>query len=383
MKTIHQAVTLDYYDGPILFEARDRIGGNYLAVAGDGAGGDPVYAVVGISPERLHDFRNGMVDLHDVMLEEGSEEWFLATPNWATDDFQLEPQDQQLAESGYLPAKGYRLDPAVSSNVAVLDAAQRRDNLVIELKAEPRESENGHRIHLSSLMELLNLMQKLVGHAYRAARRESHDRSYTAMPVEEAVLMDVVVPAMAGSFCMLLEAGSGTHDAGERELAQGLRRVDLLFEHAGSKVVRQSVSHLKETGGHLAATYVKLLNFLAKEEVGFHYTWAEPNFSCARRQSISAARARRLSRRFAELVERESDEVTLVGRLVKADLKTGQWRLESRERAYIGNVAGDCSQLDGLVVGRRYRFWCTKVVEKKGATGKKARRLYLDRTEGA
>lgn len=381
MTTIQHAVTLDYYDGPIVFEGRDRIGGHYLAVAADSRDGDPVFAVVGVSPERVYQFRNGMVDLRAVMLEAGSEEWFLATQNRATEDFNLEPQRTELAASAYLPDSGFRLDPAASSDVAVLDAAQRRDNLVIELKAEPPESEDGNRIHLDSLVQLLDLMQRLVGHAYRAARREAPGGWNAPPRVDEAVRMDVVVPAMAGSFCMLLEAGSETYDFGESELSRGLRRLDALFENAGSRNSRRTVAHVRDTGGHLAGTYVKLLNFLSDESVGFHYTWAEPSFSRARQRSISAADARRLSRRMAELVEHDSEEVTLVGRLVKADLKTGAWRLESDEKAYTGNVAGDRSMLDGLIVGRRYRFWCTEDIETAQATGREARKLFLEDAE--
>ena len=381
MRIIHHAVTLDYYDGPVVFEARDRIGGHYLAVAGGSLHGDPVYAAVGVAPERLYDFRNGMVDLHDLMLEAGSDEWFLATQVRATENFTLEPQGTKLAASSYLPHSGYWLDPAASSDVAVLDAAQRRDNLVIELKAEPPESKAGNRIHLNSLVQLLELMQKLVDYAYRAARREVPALQRATIPVEEAVLMDVVVPAIPGSFCMLLEAGSGTHDSGASELARGLRRVDSLFENAGSQNARPTVRLLRQTGGHLATTYVKLLNFLAEEEVSFHYTWAEPTFSRARQRSITAARAFRLSDSIAKSVEHESEEVELVGRLVKADLNSGAWRLESGKKDYAGKVAEDCAMLNGLVVGRRYRFLCTKYIETAQATGKEARTLYLEHAE--
>ena len=383
MKTIHHVVTLDYYDGPVLFEARDRIGGHYLAVAGGSRGGDPVYAVVGVSPERLDDFRRGMVDLRDLMAEAGSEEWFVGTQKRTTEDFDLEPQAIELAASGYLPDSGYKLDAAACSDVAVLDAAQRRHNLVIEFRAEPPEARYGNRIHLNSLVQLLDLMQKLIGHAYRAARREAPKPHQATIPVDEAVLMDVVVPAMPGSFCMLLEAGNQTHDSRESELSQGLRRVDSLFENAGSRNAKPTVALLRQTGGHLATTYVKLLNFLAEEELGFHYTWAEPTFDHARQRSITASRARRLSESIAEFVERESEEVTLVGRLVKADLKTGTWRLESGEASYAGTVDGDRSMLEGLVVGRRYRFSCTEDIETTEATGKEARTLYLEHTEGA
>lgn len=380
MKMIHHVATLDYYDGPILFEARDRIGGHYLALAADTRDGDPAYAVVGVSPERLSEFRGGLVDLRDVMLEAGSEEWYVALPSPTTEGFDLELQATELAASDYLPNSGYTLNAAATSDMAVLDAARRRDNLVIELKAEPPEAREGHRMHVRSLVQLLDLMQKLVNHAYRAARRELPSGWRSTVSVEEAVLMDVVVPAMPGSFCMLLEAGNRRDKLSENELSQGLRRVDALFEHATTRNATPAVAFLRDTGGRLASTYLKLLNFLAEERVGFHYTWAEPSFSRARQHSISAARARRLSRHIEEMVEFDIEEVSLEGRLVKADLKTGSWRLESGRRIHKGTV-DDGSLLSGLVVGQRYRFSCIAKIERGEATGKEVWTLQLETTD--
>ena len=52
----------------------------------------------------------------------------------------LRPQATPLAKSAFLPDGGYTLDPTASSDVALLDTAQRRGNLVIELRAEPPEA---------------------------------------------------------------------------------------------------------------------------------------------------------------------------------------------------------------------------------------------------
>ena len=110
MKTISHWATLDYHDGPVLFEGRDRNGGNYVAVLGGGNDVDPVYAVIGVSPDKLHEFRDGKVDLRSLMIEAGSEEWFLAKQNLVSGDFELERQSSKLAESDYLPEFGYRLN---------------------------------------------------------------------------------------------------------------------------------------------------------------------------------------------------------------------------------------------------------------------------------
>ena len=383
MRTIRHSATLDYYDGPVLFEGRDRIGGNYVAVLGGSNDVDPVYAVVGVSPDKLYEFRNGKVDLRSLMIEAGSEEWFLATQNRVSGDFELEPQRSKLAASDYLPGFGYTLDPATSSDVAVLDAARRRDNLVIELKAEPPESTDDHRIRLNNLVQLLELMQKLIGHAYNATQKDRGRRQTGGLLGNEALRMDVVVPAMPGSFCMLLEGVKQSHDSKESELALSLRRVDSLFEGIGSSKPKSMIELLSHERGHLASTYMKLLEFLAKEKVGFHYTWAEPSFSCARQRSITAANARRISNSIAKSIEHESKIVTLVGRLVKADLKSGAWGLESGGRLYSGKLTHNRRLIDGLVVGRRYLFTCVEHIEVAPATSKEVHRMDLKSIEEA
>lgn len=379
MKTIRHTATLDYYDGPILFEGRDRIGGRYLAAAvDDGDDGELLYAVVGVSPRELARFRGGLVDLRKVMLEAGSDEWYIASYSSAEEGFELRPQQTPLATSAYLPDEGYTLDPAASSDVVLLDTAQRRNSVVIELKAEPPEGTGEHRMHVDNLVQMLDLMQKLVGYGYRAAVKRVPRKLRSETPVEEAVLMDVVVPAAAGSFSVLLAAARHGSEGGRGELSRGLEVVDALF--AGAKA-HDGVNVVMKTGGRLASTYMKLVNFVAQEEVGFRYSWAEPEFSKVRRNSISVDEARHLWALMGEAVNRKQRGVSVMGRLVKADLKTGAWILESATEVYKGTAGTNASLLSGLVVGQDYRFWCTAEIKKKRMTGREARTFRLESSE--
>ena len=379
MKTIRHAATLDYYDGPILFEGRDRIGGRYLATAvDDGDDGELLYAVVGVSPRELARFRSGLVDLRKVMLEAGSDEWYTASYSGAAEGFELRPQKTPLARSGYLPDEGYTLDPAASSDVALLDTAQRRNSLVIELKAEPPEGMEEHRMHVDNLVQMLDLMQKLVGYGYRAAVKSVPRKLRSETPVEEAVLMDVVVPAAAGSFSVLLAAARYGSEGGRGELSRGLEVVDALF--AGAKA-RDGISVVTRTGGRLASTYMKLVNFVAEEQVGFRYSWVEPALAQVRRNSISVDEATHLWARMGKAVNRKQRGVSVMGRLVKADLKTGAWILESETEVYKGTAGTKASLLSGLVVGEDYRFLCTAEIERKRMTGREARTFRLESSE--
>src|ERR1035437_3641837 len=79
MKTVRHTTTLFYYDGPQVFEARDAIGGHYVAVMVEPEHGKDRYLVVGVEPERLRQFRAGLLDLRTLLAERGEAEWHLTT----------------------------------------------------------------------------------------------------------------------------------------------------------------------------------------------------------------------------------------------------------------------------------------------------------------
>lgn len=113
MKTIRHTATLFSYDGPQVFEARDPIGGHYLALALDAPEVGDRYLVVGVPPERLRQFRAGTLDLREMVADAGREEWYLATVTAGLDrPLEIERQTTPIEESGFLPDAGFLLpDP--------------------------------------------------------------------------------------------------------------------------------------------------------------------------------------------------------------------------------------------------------------------------------
>lgn len=126
MKTIRHSETLFYYDGPQVFEARDTIGGHYIGVAVEPEGGDELYLVSGVAPERLWEFRAGLRDLRSLLSEGSDGEWYLATaPQGLEEPLALIQQDKPLAESGLLPKAGFvlKLDKNEIARIAARAAA--------------------------------------------------------------------------------------------------------------------------------------------------------------------------------------------------------------------------------------------------------------------
>ena len=132
MKTVKLSEILEYYDGILLFAACDPIGGNYLGEAIDPVGDHDRYAVVGVRPGRMADFRAGRVDLRTVMLEAPGGEWHITVTDGAIEDpLVLERQHKPLEETDYLPGgAGYFLRPEGQPDDGAIRRALERGKVV-------------------------------------------------------------------------------------------------------------------------------------------------------------------------------------------------------------------------------------------------------------
>ena len=374
MRTVRYTTTLDYYDGPLLFEAQDRIGGHYLAMAVPSTHPQDKFVVVGVAPERLRQFRVGLIDLREVVEEAGKEEWFFAATSNLDDPLELKPQDVPLASTGLLPDEGFFLHDS-PAGAYVLEEAQARNNLVFELKLEPPEAALGHRIRVETYVELLDKVQKMVAHAYRVALRQLPSSYRPPLPPTEAVMMDVVVPAAPGSFRVVLEAAGKPDLFGGSELARALKRVDVLFEHTGNPDA--AIETVKQHQGHLASAYLKLLQLLTRRRTGLSYSWAQPTLEQLRSRTVTAPEAKFLAETLASVSDLGTEEVALVGEFVKVNRNTGAWGISTEEGLQSGKSNPESPSLNGLTVGSRYKFYCIEQIEYVEATGKEIRSLYL------
>ena len=196
MKHIRHTHTLFYYDGPQVFEGRDAIGGHYVAVLAPSDGVDDRYLVVGVNPERLRQFRSGALDLRSLLVESDEDVRYLATvANGLDHPLTLERLPASLLDGGLLPDFDFVLHDRPADDY-VLREARARNNLILELAVEPPEAAAQHRIRASTLAEMLLRVQAMMRHACRAVMKE-HPAGYR-QPDDD--MMDVVVPAAAGSF---------------------------------------------------------------------------------------------------------------------------------------------------------------------------------------
>ncbi len=375
MKTIRHTNTLFYYDGPQVFEARDAIGGHYVAVMVETDRTNEYYLVAGVAPEQLRQFRSGMIDLRSLLIEADKEEQYLAAVNSDLEHpLELEHLHTPLMDSGFLPDAGFVLHYHPSDN-SVLREARERQNLVLEIAAEPPEAATQHRIRANTLAEMLHRVQAMVKYAFRVAT--SGNRNRYRQPDED--MMDVVVPAAAGSFQIVLEAASMPNLFGGSELADALHRVDALFEDTANP--ERTLNVVKEHRGHLAGAYLKLLRFLVEQKTGLRYSWAEPKSERPSNRAVSQSEAGPLVDILSSVTNLGSERVTLEGTFERFNRGSGLWGLLTNEGSRSGKIRDAGPSLDGLEVGERYRFHCDEEIEEINITGRELRILYLNRHE--
>lgn len=379
MTRISYKSTLFWYDGPQVFEARDAIGGHYLAVAVERPPGTSRHLVVGVPPRRLRRLRAGLLDLRTLLIEAGTEEWYLTAAAADLDSpLLLLRQEGPLGETNLLPDDGFYLH-ADDTNESTLLASRERHKLVMTFVAEPPEAVEDHRIRVDTLVEILGALQVMVKHAYRAALRTLSDSYRNGLQSDSGHLLDVVVPAAPGSFSVLLEASQSPNLIGESEVARALRRVDELFD--GVSNPEKALASAQEHRGHLAGSYLRLLRLLVQRGTGMRYSWAEPIATDVTRRAVTVAEAERLVEALSTVSNLSTEAVELEGEFEKFNRTTGLWGLLTESGKRQGRIRDDGPSLDGLEVGSRYRFTCVEEIDKIEGTGREAHTLYLIRHE--
>ena len=346
---LHYVRTLVYYDGPQVFEARDSIGGHYIAVLG--AGEQTRYLVAGVAPGHLRMFCDGESDLRQLVAESDADCRYMSETVPSAEGEELAFESFLGPLDGFLPDHGFVLDDLPSADLVA------GGNLRLELKLDPGRMATG------GYTDLIHNVQVLARHTISTLREASE-----SWRLNDGML-DVVTPAAAGSFRILLEASGRQGPKFRSKLAQALRLIDSLFQH--SEDPEKALAAVMEYPVEVAATYLKLLRILDKNETGLRYSWAGREIQGVRRGAVSRREARALAALAATLYRRRSARQTFVrdGELYRCNTGTGFWGLWTDTGRVLGRVRGDGPDLSGLRVGGQYRFFCEAEYDLRSVRG--------------
>lgn len=351
--------TLAYYDGPEVFEANDRIGGNYIGMMLDSDVETFKILVVGVSPKQMMRLRRGDVDLRSVILESAEFGWYTCeTDSWEGQIPLTDKRTEPLTES-MLPAKDYFLrEPVASKNIAMVEAVK-RSNFVVHLKIEPLNVLTRHRLRLKDYSDLISGLNSVIGSSWIPDSSDP-DRA-NILNVD----LDIVTPAATGSLEVVLEASTPDSDmfTPYHDLVSALRQFD---DVVSGTLDEGSIEPLASTLNSIfAKKYMGLLKVLNRSEIDLQYSWAEPNLELGNIKNVSFAK----TSGFVESIKARATEImveserVIQGDFVRFNRHTGSWGLELDDGTQVkGNIdSKECpDQLDGLIVGQPYTFTCVE-----------------------
>lgn len=371
MTTVRYSDTLYFYDVPQVIEVKDKIGGCYVGLLL--ADSHDRYLVVGVDPSQLNRFRKGEIDLRSIVYPPITGQYFIGQGD-LSEPLLLSRANTEEVQANHLPDAGFVLHETPADSLVVAEARS-RNNLVLDLTVEPPEAREEHRIQANTLTGLLQHVQTLIKHAYGAALRDLPPAVRRNADRIDAHRLDVIVPASAGSFRIVLEAGKRPDLLGHSELFRALERVDTLFDDLDQPDV--VLARLREHKGHLAGAFSRLVKFLSSHNTGLCYQWATPEFKTARTRLVTHTQSEILVRLLSGVSNLGSEQIELVGVLEEADLARRSWRLITENGKEAGTVPETGPSLEGLRLGARYRFDCIEELDEADATGRETRRVYL------
>ncbi len=381
MKTIHYARTLFYYDGIQVFEGEDAIGGAYIGALAPSEADSHRYVVVGVRPESLRDFRMGAIDLRTILTQRPEVTWYFASSEDGA-FFQLADQEGSIEEANVLPEDGFVLHENPSNLSDTLQEARGRNNLVVSFAFDPPEAARDHRIHAETLGRLLTQIQSLVKHAYHAALKAIADTS--SIDRTDGYSLDVISPAGAGSFKIVMEAVQLPDLLGQNEVSRALQQMDYIFAAAHDPAI--VLERLKTQRGHFAGSFLKLLQTLQAAQTGMSYGWASPTFRAARTGAISGSEVGPLVEVLSEIKNLGVEQVKLTGKFSAVNVTSGTWTLEEdgTDKKHHGKTKDGGPTLGGITVKtRRYQIHCDDVIEETQGTGREQHVLYITKVDEA
>lgn len=367
MTSVHLHQILAYYDEPQVIEARDSIGGHYVGVAIEH--NEHEFLLVGVSPERLRQFRGGSIDLLGLITERPADiGWQLASLE-VGDARKLNLSELSSApiSHSFLPDPGFVLHASLSVPDLVKEARE-RNGLVMEVTLDPPEAVE-HRINSDTLGQFLLVFQRMLKHAFKAWVREQPSGQFSPTGYTFAV-----AGFKPGSVKIELQPEQAANLFGAGESKPAVETVIRMIASADDPDT--AVQEVTKHRGHLASAFVNLLDVLIESQTRIQVDWADGLSDTVSSASLSQDQAQRTRTRLAMVSELEGEQRVITGVLKKADVNRGTWRLQTSDGSFSGQCLDEGPSLSHLEIDATYTFTCTERIELS-PSGRERTVLYL------
>lgn len=371
--------TLEYYEGILLFEARDPVGATYAASHIRQEPEGDLYLVVACDPERLSLLRHGVGSLRDLLQASAPFGWCLAVLTSLDEPLTvIEDIATSSIPDGYLPEAGPS-DANYEADHEVSERAKAEHNTVVQLYIDPPKTVRKGLVPATTLVGLLRRIELLAQQAAVQATIIQNEGRGLESSVRKNLGQLEVVEIARGSVKITLQELNIPNPKEKSPLTLALEYTDSLFESVSdSDEIAETV---KAYHPGVVNSFASLVRFLRDQKTGFSYTWSTPSTHGISHQAISLDQARELARRLPKLESGylvSQRGIFLEGILEMADKTKKTWRLNDlRSGARTGFVDENGPDLASLVIGNRYVFSCREETRMDERKGQEVTRLYL------
>lgn len=377
-KSVSYVKTLFYYDAPMIFHSKDKIGCDYISLLVEDTKDTFRYLSVPISRQKLGDFNKGNFDLLDIFSNpETNEYYILDTDEVLSSEFEISLYEDRPLPEKWMPEAGFYLTDQQETDEEVLEQAKELQKPVFHASLNVPESKFDTKIDTERLSSFLTVFQNFIKHAYNKACKIKE----TYLPgLEPSDAHRLIVNGFGpGSFTIKFESMDSGNLFGGCGLESSFELLDKAFEKIENPA--EVLKVLEQNRGHFVSSYIKLLEYLTANNASLSYKWATPAFNKINSKNLSNEKITPLLEYLTQVENLGSEQIQFKGPVIGANINKGSWTILNQEdkTEYSGKIKdGSDISLKGIVIGtKKYQFDCEEVMEQVLGTGKEKKTVYL------
>ncbi len=380
-KKITSFETLVYYDGPEVVLVSDQISTKYVcALVVRGPESDK-YFCTSISPSRLESFTSGSIDLRSIFdSSEANDFYTIELRDQEVTDIPILPIDFASLPQEWLPDEGFFLEPQPTEDLDLLHEATARNRAVIDLSLRPPESSIGNKISAYNLSQSVGMFQTLLKYAYKKSIAALSQAAKKVLDQIQNYEVEVLTFA-PGSFKVRMQSKSPADLLGYTDISKALFKLDEIVGPIEDS--EKSLDVLRRNAGHLIKAYQKFLKLAIDFNSTISYEWTFPELSKTIRHDITKRHAEPIYNLLEEKQDLGTEVINLVGRILKADVRSGVWTCleEETNRTFTGKINPEREiSLAGITLETTiYEFECEEHLVEEIVTGKEKTVLLLNK----
>lgn len=379
LKKITHRETLIYYDGPVLFVGEDQINTNYLCLLVEQNKEKDKFFCVPISRGILNNFKLGELDLRNLYISPPTGEvYYLETDELIGEKLLLNPMPAQDIPESWIPAADFFYEE-IRFDETIIQQANESNRAILHLTLNPPEARKANKISPENLAGMITIFHALVKYAFKNAISSLDKQIKKSLDISDNYKLDIVSASGGKSFNVHLQAKKYADLFGYADIERAFKIIDDLSENIENK--ERLLEKIKKHKGHFANAYIKLLGTIAKNDMPISYSWIMPGIVEVKTNTIYKHHAKSAYDSLISLEELTREKIEIIGRVIKADDKSGRWTLVSKEdkKDYRGELSEKSNvTLAGIVIKlKTYKFSCEETIVEITGTGREKKRLVL------